>query len=119
MGTGRTYTTEIKAIKFDEILAEYNRLVNYRHSLAGTILSNVESMIAELGVTGNDNIIVKQVNKKIDPESLRGIQAEIKRIDNVISFINSTVYGDENITFDSQLDSQTNTNEDELTRTDQ
>ena len=111
----KSYTNELKAIKFDELMAEYSRLVLYRHNLAGTILSNVESMIKES--TTLDTTTIMQIDKKINPESLRSIHAEIKRVDNVISFINSVIYGDENIILDSQLDN-TNTNEDELTGTD-
>ena len=97
------YTNEKKAQKFDLLLEEYNRLMAYRHNLAGTVISNVESIMEERKIKQDTAVIFIQVDKKLDGQSIMAIQQEIARIDTIISFINSIIYGDEKTTFESSI----------------
>ena len=83
-----------KVEKYDEIIQEYKRLVCYRNNLAATVLMNVESMYYESVVFKRsyiNDIIVSDIDKKLDPESIRSIQKEIENTDIIISFIGSIV----------------------------
>jgi hypothetical protein len=95
MSENENFTTEKKAEKFDELMAECGKLVTYKHNLSTTLISNVESMI--------DEQQDKEIDQQIDSKSLRGIQWEIARVNDLISFIYNTVYGDKNSTFESKI----------------
>jgi|694.fasta_scaffold38826_13 hypothetical protein len=95
------YTNEKKAEKFNLLLEEYNRLMSYRHNLAGTVIRNIESIMEEKSIKQGEAYVLIQVDKKLDPQSITAIQAEIFRIDIVISFINAVIFDDEKSIFDS------------------
>ena len=89
-----------KVEKYDEIMQEYKRLVCYRNNLAATVLMNIESMYYETFIyerKRTDDVIVSDIDKKLDPESIRSIQKEIENTDIIISFIGSIINNEQTI----------------------
>lgn len=89
------FSTENKAEKFDELMAEYNRLIQYRGNLVSIIFINTESTVKKIIV--EQGYILKEINESVRLDSLRNIQSEIARIDNIITFIGSIICGDKNL----------------------
>ena len=107
MESNESFTTEKKAEKFDELMAEFGNLISYRHNLAKTVFSNIESIVEE-NQTESGGVVTKEVNKKFDITSLRNIQNEIARVDDLISFINNVIYGDRNTILESSINPENN-----------
>lgn len=113
--SGVTYTIEKKAERFDEFMSEYSKFSDYRTNLAAMIISDTETSVEDIR-TESGGYLIKQVNKRVSPESVRAIQIEIDRVDTIISFINSILYGDENLQ-NSKLNNE-NPAQHDTTRTD-
>jgi hypothetical protein len=113
-------TKEAKVEKFDGLMTEYYKLLAYRHSLAGMVISNIDSIMEER-IIKQHSILLIQVDRKLDPQSIKTIQDEIKRVDFIISFLNNVIFGDEKVKFESKInDTYVNnniTNENEITGT--
>ena len=88
------FTDERKAEKFNEILAEYQRLMVYRHNLAELVTSGMERVLEKIGGDAPGSHIYVPIVKKFDPDEIRKIQQEIVRIDLVTDFISSIIYED-------------------------
>jgi hypothetical protein len=101
-----------KIAQFDKLMEEYQSLQYYRNSLAGTVLNNVEALYIEK-TTSLDS---KNVDKKLDPESIRSINKEIENTDVIISFFKSILYGEHTVRDSNQFDVKINENDDDTDR---
>lgn len=114
------FTKEMKVEKFDGLMAEYYNLLAYRHSLAGMVISNIDSIMEERKVKQHAIMLI-QIDRKLDPQSVKTIQDEIKRVDFIISFLNNVIFGDEKVKFESRINetyvNNNITNENEVTGT--
>ena len=114
------FSKDTKVKKFEDLMTEYYNLLAYRHSLAGTVISNIDSIMEERKIKQHAIMLI-EVDRKLDPQSVKTIQDEIKRVDFIISFLNNVIFGDEKVKFESKInDTYVNnniTNENEITGT--
>lgn len=101
------FTDERKVEKFNEVLAEYQRLTVYRHNLMSLITDGIEQVDEKVEGDNPGSYINNTTIKRLDPDKTRKIQQEIARIDAVTNFISSIIYEDgKTIQSDNQSDSQ-------------
>ena len=89
------FTDEKKVEKFNEILAEYGRLLSYRSNLANIINDGGINVIEKRSSGDNPGsyILIPHI-VKMSPEKTNQMLNEIKSLDIIISFIDNVVYRD-------------------------
>lgn len=89
------FTEQEKIEKFNDLIEQYNSLINYRYSLQVMISSkNVSFDIATLN--NSEEVFVTR-RKKLTNEQIIAFQNEISSLNIIISWIESVILGEQNL----------------------
>lgn len=90
-----TFKDDEKINKFDGMVDEYNRLVNYRYSLY-MILSRKKTINEFIDTKDNVEFILKK-NKPLSNEKIIKIENEIHSLSIIISWLESIIFDGQNL----------------------
>lgn len=86
-------TDKEKVEKFEEIASQIKNLRSYKASLQGIINDGAASTVFRRVWEYGDGYNITPVVKRMPPEKIKGILEEIERMNLVISFFESILYG--------------------------
>jgi len=89
------FSEQDKIDKFNNLITEYNRLINYRYSLQVSI-SNKNIVFDTTIMKDNEEVFVSR-RKKMNNEQIIAFQNEINSLNIIISWIEVVILGEPNL----------------------